>query len=208
MKFREHLRDLPGHLLRGALITGPLLATVYVLYFILRTVDELLPIGIPGLGLVLTLLLVALVGYFSTNVIGSGILASIERFMKRVPLVKLVYSSLKDLVNAFVGERKSFDKPVLLQLSPGDGVRVLGFVTREALLGLGLPDHVAVYLPQSYNFAGNLVIVPRDAIRPLAVSSGELMTFIVSGGVSGFGQGGGILPAGNTVGEALARSPS
>ena len=75
-------------------------------------------------------------------------------------------------------------------------VRVLGFVTRDALVGLQLPEHVAVYLPQSYNFAGNLLIVPRSAIEPLSLSSGELMTFIVSGGVSGLGVGGPMLPAG------------
>jgi uncharacterized membrane protein len=138
---------------------------------------------------------VALVGFFSSNVIGSGILESIERQLQRVPFIKLVYSSIKDLINAFVGERKSFDKPVLVRLSADDSVHALGFVTRETLTGLGLPEHVAVYLPQSYNFAGNLVIVPRDAIRPLSVSSGEVMTFIVSGGVSGLGVGRPLLPA-------------
>jgi len=204
MNYRERLRDLPGYLLRGALITGPLVATVYVLYFIFRTVDDLLPIGVPGLGLVLTTILVAFVGYFSSNVIGSGILESIERFLHRVPFVKLVYSSIKDLVNAFVGDRKSFDKPVLVRLGPGD-VRALGFVTRESLVRLGLPDHVAVYLPQSYNFAGNLVLVPSDAIEPLSVPSGELMTFIVSGGVSGFGVGKPmLLPAGQRDSAASA----
>jgi uncharacterized membrane protein len=194
MKFREFLRELPGYLLRGALITGPLVATLYVLYFILRTVDEFLPLGIPGLGLILCTVLVAMVGYFSSDLIGSGILDSIERVLQRVPFVKLVYSSLKDLVNAFVGERKSFDKPVLVRLSADDSVRALGFVTRDTLSALELPEHVAVYLPQSYNFAGNLLIVPRDAVLPLAVSSGELMTFIVSGGVSGLGVGGPQLP--------------
>lgn len=207
MKYRELLRDVPGYLLRGALITGPLVATVYVLYFIFRTVDDLLPIGIPGLGLLLTTLLVGLVGYFSSNVIGSGILESIERFLKRVPFVKLVYSSIKDLINAFVGDRKSFDKPVLVRLGPGD-VRVLGFVTRESLARLGLPDHVAVYLPQSYNFAGNLLIVPGHSVEPLAVPSGELMTFIVSGGVSGFGVGKPmLLPAGQRDGAPPADNP-
>jgi uncharacterized membrane protein len=197
MNFRQILRDFPGYLLRGALISAPLVATLYVLYFIFRTVDELLPIGIPGLGLLITTVLVALVGFLSSNVIGSGILESTERFLQRVPFVKLVYSSIKDLINAFVGDRKSFDKPVLVRLSADDSVRALGFVTREALSGLGLPEHVAVYFPQSYNFAGNLLIVPRDAVRPLSVSSGELMTFIVSGGVSGLGVGGPMLPAGS-----------
>ena len=204
MKFREFVRDLPGHLLRGALITGPLVATVYVLYFIFRTVDELLPIGIPGLGVLLTMVLVAFVGYFSSNVIGSGILESIERFLHRVPFVKLVYSSIKDLVNAFVGDRKSFDKPVLVRLGPGD-VRILGFVTRESLIRLGLPEHVAVYLPQSYNFAGNLVIVPADAVAPLDVPSGELMTFIVSGGISGLGVGKPMLPPAGQRDEVAPR---
>jgi uncharacterized membrane protein len=204
MKYREILRDVPGYLLRGALITGPLVATVYVLYFIFRTVDELLPIGIPGLGLLLTTVLVGVVGYFSSNVIGSGILESIEHFLRRVPFVKLVYSSIKDLIDAFVGDRKSFDKPVLVRLGTED-VRVLGFVTRDSLVRLGLPDHVAVYLPQSYNFAGNLVIVPGDAVQPLAVPSGELMTFIVSGGVSGFGVGKPmLLPSGQRDGGAPA----
>jgi uncharacterized membrane protein len=188
VKFREILRDLPGYLLRGALITGPLVATLYVLYFIFRTVDELVPIGIPGLGLLFATVLVAVVGYFSSNVIGSGILESIEHGVRRVPFVKLVYSSIKDLVNAFVGDRKRFDKPVLVRLGSAD-VQVLGFVTRDTLGRLGLPEHVAVYLPQSYNFAGNLVIVPREAVQPLSVPSGELMTFVVSGGVSGFGVG-------------------
>ena len=195
MNFRQILREIPGYLLRGALITAPLVVTLYVLYFIFHTVDELLPVGIPGLGLLLTSVLVGLVGFFSSNVIGSGILDSIERLLQRVPFVKLVYSSIKDLINAFVGERKSFDKPVLVRLAENGNVKALGFVTRDGLTGLGLPDHVAVYFPQSYNFAGNLLLVPREAIEPLAVSSGELMTFVVSGGVSGLGVGNPMLPA-------------
>jgi uncharacterized membrane protein len=114
--------------------------------------------------------------------------------MKRVPLVKLVYTSIKDLIGAFVGDRKSFDKPVLLYLSQGSAVKLLGFVTRDGLSQLGHADHVAVYLPQSYNFAGNVVIAPRELIEPLDVPSSEIMTFIVSGGVSGLGVGQSLLP--------------
>jgi uncharacterized membrane protein len=206
MNLREILREVPGYLLRGALITAPLVATVYVLYFIFRTVDDLLPIGIPGLGLLLTIVLVGLVGFFSSNVIGSGILDTTERFLQRLPFVKLVYSSIKDLINAFVGERKSFDKPVLVCLSADASVRALGFVTRDTLGTLGLPEHVAVYFPQSYNFAGNLLIVPRSAVEPLSVSSGELMTFVVSGGVSGLGVGHPMLPAPGDTASAVGRT--
>lgn len=195
MDLRQILRDSPGYLLRGALITGPLVATLYILYFAIATVDQLLPLGIPGLGLVLMLLLVGLVGFFSSNVIGSGLVEAMERGVRRVPFVSLVYSSIKDLINAFVGDKKRFDKPVMVRLTNDTRVKALGFVTREALSGLGLSDHAAVYFPQSYNFAGNLLLVPTELIEPLQVSSGEVMTFIVSGGVSGFGVGHPLLPA-------------
>lgn len=204
MDFRQILRDSPGYLLRGALITGPLVATLYILYFAISTVDQLLPVGIPGLGLVLTLLLVGLVGFFSTNVIGSGIVESMERVVRRVPFVKLVYSSIKDLINAFVGDKKSFDRPVLVRLSNDTRLKALGFVTRDGIVRLGLSDHVAVYFPQSYNFAGNLLLVPKDLIEPIDATSGEVMTFVVSGGVSGFGVGYPLLPSGAPDGGADA----
>ena len=195
MDIRQIVRDCPGYLLRGALITVPLVLTAYILYEVLRTVDQLLPVGVPGLGLVLTLALVGLVGFSSSNVIGRGILESTEHFLKRVPFVKLVYTSIKDLIDAFVGDKKSFDKPVLLRVSADTRARLLGFVTRDGLYGLGMPDYVSVYIPQSYNFAGNLVLVPREWIEPVEASSSEVMTFIVSGGVSGFGVGPRMLPA-------------
>src|SRR5690606_17310753 len=101
--------------------------------------------------------------------------------------VKLLYSSIKDLVGAFVGNKKTFEQPVAVMLSETSPVRALGFVTRDRAAVLGYPDHVAVYLPQSYNFAGNLVLVPKKCVEPLTVGSSELMTFVVSGGISGFG---------------------
>ena len=120
-------------------------------------------------------------------VIGRAAVESAERWLSSLPLLKLVYGSIRDLIQAFVGDKKRFDKPVALALVPGSPVRVLGFVTREALNELGKADYVAVYVPQSYNFAGNLLIAPRDQVERLDASSSDLMTFIVSGGVSGFG---------------------
>jgi uncharacterized membrane protein len=109
-------------------------------------------------------------------------------------LVKLIYTSIKDLVSAFMGDKKSFNQPVAVTLLPGGNVKALGFITRDGLHALDLPHHVAVYIPQSYNFAGYLAVVPRDQIETLDVSSAELMTFIISGGVSGFGVGQSLLP--------------
>ncbi len=96
----------------------------------------------------------------------------------------MIYTSIKDLIGAFVGDKKSFNKPVLVTLSPVSNIHVIGFLTRESLDNLGLSESVAVYLPQSYNFAGNLIVVPREQVTPLAVESGDIMAFIVSGGVA------------------------
>ncbi len=138
----------------------------------------------PGIGLLCFLALVLVVGLLTSNFLTKRLMAVPGKLFERLPLVKLLYSSIKDLFAAFVGDKKSFDKPVLVSLVPGSDARVLGFVTNEDLSALGLEEDVAVYLPQSYNFAGNVIIVPRDSVTPLAAESGEVMTFIVSGGVS------------------------
>ncbi len=121
--------------------------------------------------------------------IGSTFVGLGEQLVKKVPFVALIYSSIKDLIDAFVGEKRRFDQPVSVALNSDGSMRALGFVTRRNLTALGMQDHVAVYFPQSYNFAGNLVLVPASAVTLIDVPSSELMTFVVSGGVSGLGVG-------------------
>lgn len=183
------VKNLLGYFVRGTLIVIPVVVTTYVLWLILSTLDQLLPIGIPGLGLVLMLALITLVGFATTNVVVRTLLESLDHLLAKMPLVKLVYSSIKDLIEAFVGDKRRFDRPVAVALSPGSSARLLGFVTRDDLHALRLDGYVAVYLPQSYNFAGNVLLVPASQVQLLDVPTGELMTFIVSGGVSGFGIG-------------------
>lgn len=182
-----------GHItryfVRGALIIVPFALTIYALYFVFVTVDRLLPFDVPGLGLLVTFVAVTLVGFLSSNVIGSTFVDLGEQLLRKVPLVALIYSSIKDLIDAFVGEKRRFDQPVSVALTPDGNLKALGFVTRRNLTALGYHGHVAVYFPQSYNFAGNLVLVPASSVTPVDVSSAELMTFIVSGGVSGLGVG-------------------
>jgi uncharacterized membrane protein len=185
-------KRLVAYFLRGCLVTAPLALTIYIVWMILRTIDGILPFQIPGLGLVVTVALITLTGVLTSNVVGRSALDIAESVLGRLPLVKLVYTSIKDLVSAFVGDKKRFDVPVALTLS--GGVRMLGFVTREGLGRLGMPDHVAVYVPQSYNFAGYLLLAHRSQVEALDISASEVMTFIVSGGVSGFGVGESILP--------------
>jgi uncharacterized membrane protein len=105
--------------------------------------------------------------------------------MDRLPFVRLLYSSTRDLLSAFVGEQRRFDKPVLVTLVPGGHARAFGFVTQESLERFGLDRHVAVYLPQSYNFAGSLLVFPADQVQAVPSDSADVMAFIVSGGVAG-----------------------
>lgn len=187
-------KRLIRYFLNGCLVTAPLGLTLYIVWKVLGTIDSLLPFKVPGVGLFATIGLITLVGVLTSNVVGRSLLDLAESLLQRLPLVKLVYTSIKDLVSAFVGDKKRFDVPVAVSPFPGVDAKLLGFVTRDGLSRLGLPDHIAVYLPQSYNFAGCLMLFPRDKVEVLDLPASEVMTFIVSGGVSGFGRGESILP--------------
>jgi uncharacterized membrane protein len=181
------MKALLRYFLRGCLALLPVATTIYIAFLIVATIDRWVPVGIPGLGFALALAFITLVGFLTSNVVGRAALDATERFLTRLPLAKLVYTSIRDLVGAFVGEKKRFDRPVAVALVPGSRIRMLGFVTRDRIDPIGGRDAVAVYFPQSYNFAGFLAIVPRDQIEPVAGAPADLMTFIVSGGISGLG---------------------
>jgi uncharacterized membrane protein len=120
-------------------------------------------------------------------VIGQAAVSAVESAIKNLPVVNLLYSSLKDLLGAFVGDKKSFDKPAVVNLDQEGRVRVFGFVTCEKFDDIRLQGMVAIYLPQAYNFAGNVLIVPKSAIEYVDADPAQFMAFIVSGGVSEMG---------------------
>ncbi|MEE9542773.1 MAG: DUF502 domain-containing protein, partial [Thermodesulfobacteriota bacterium] len=154
-------------------------------YLVFQKIDGILRIPIPGVGFIITIIIITIIGFLSSNFITRRLVRYFERIFSKLPLVKIVYSSIKDLVGAFVGDKKSFDKPVLVVIHPETKVRALGFITRESLEFLKLREHVAVYFPQSYNFAGNLLIFPNEMVEAIEANSSEVMKFLVSGGVSG-----------------------
>lgn len=174
---------LVKNFLRGCLIVVPIVVTLYAIFFVVRTLDGVLGLGVPGAGLAVSFVLITAIGALASNMIGKRLLALPDRVLGRLPFVKLIYTSARDFMAALVGERRSFDRPVLLAL--GDDVKVLGFVTRDDLSELGLRDHVGVYLPQSINFAGQLVLVPRARVTPLDLPATTVLPVIVSGGMAG-----------------------
>jgi uncharacterized membrane protein len=182
---KKTLQWLLKSFLKGLLLVVPLTVTAWVFYFVFVKIDGLLGISIPGVGFLTTLVVIALIGAVGSLILVDRAVAWLEHLVSRVPLAKLIYFPLKDFVGAFVGDKKSFRKPVLVSLGPQTDVKVLGFVTAESLEIAAAPDHVAVYLPQSYNFAGNLILVPRDRVTALPPEeSSKWLAFIVSGGIS------------------------
>lgn len=179
------MRALLRYLAQGTLVAVPLAITLYVVITSVTFIDGLAGFGVPGLGLAATLGLLLGLGFVTSSVIGTRLVALGERWLSRVPLVKILYQALKELVGAFVGDKRGFDEPVRVEL--GGGMVGFGFVTRDAVPLAGLEQHVAVYFPQSYNVAGNVVAVPTSSVTRLGVKSSELMTFVVSGGIAGLG---------------------
>ncbi len=183
------MKTIVKYFLRGLLICVPILVTVFILFWAftgLNTVFRLmLGIKIPGLGILATISAIFLIGLLASNFMGRKLFGLVEKVFTKLPLVKLLYGSIKDIVEAFAGEEKKFDKPVVVSLTGGDGPKVAGFITNESLENFGLDDYAAVYLPQSYNFAGNVLIFKKESIQPLDIDSSKAMSFIVSGGVSG-----------------------
>jgi uncharacterized membrane protein len=176
--------------LQGLIYFVPIALTVFVMVACFRAVDgalgELIGIDVPGAGILVMVVVVTVLGFLLSNYLSRRVLSVVEVALDRLPLVKLLHSSVKDLLGAVVGEDRKFDTPVAVELMPGSGVRAFGFVTRDSLDGAGLPDGlVAVYLPQSYNFAGQLLAVPRARVQPVTAEASEIMAFIVSGGVTG-----------------------
>jgi len=178
------MRRIAGWFIRGLLLTAPIAVTVWITWTVIRWVDGLLGVPFPGLGLVVTLVTITLIGAVASTYLAAGLLAWLEGLLESLPFVRLLYSSSKDLLNAFVGDKRRFTQAVRVSLSEDGAVSVLGFVTAESLTELGVRDHVGVYLPQSYNFAGQFIVVPAARVSPLTADSADVMAFIVSGGVS------------------------
>lgn len=191
------MRRLVNYFLQGLLFVVPITATIYVLIKIILWIDSLLPfqipvkvpgldeVEIPGLGLLVIFLVITFIGFIGSRYIRNPLFTYLEDLIERAPLVKIIYTSVKDLVNAFVGEKKSFTQPVMVRMQNDVEMYRIGFITKNDLAELGLTSaHVAVYLPFSYGFNGQLVIVPSVNVKPVKVSGTDMMKFIISGGVT------------------------
>ncbi len=182
------MKKLIDYFVKGLLIFVPIALTIFLIIWAFTSLDSVISkifkFPQPGIGLLLTVALITVIGFIASNFLGKRLFGLVDRIFARLPLIRLLYSAVKDLVGAFAGDKKSFDKPVIVAISQGSPVKVVGFMTRESLENFGLEDYVAVYVPQSYNFAGNVLLFPKESVKPLNIESSKAMAFIVSGGVS------------------------
>ena len=186
---------LLNYFVKGLLIVLPLGAAFFMIYWTISTVDNALnlsdqflynpsngkPLYIPGLGILSVLVLILLSGIIVTYLITEPIKNWFNRWLSKLPLFKFIFSSVKDLTEALVGDEKKLSEPVLVEGQ--NGFKRIGFLTQRSLPAFDLVDEVAVYFPFSYSFAGQVVIVHKDKVKPLKISAAQAMKFIISGGV-------------------------
>jgi len=172
--------------LQGLLILSPIAITAYVIYTVFDSVDRLLPYFPRGLGFLSVVALVTVVGYLGTRLfIGRLLFDAFNHLMEHTPGIKYLYSSIKDVLDSFVGDKKKFNKAVWLRTSFAPELWRIGFVTQSDLSDLGMEGSVAVYLPHSYAISGWVVVTTADNIKPVeGMSSAEAMKFAVSGGIT------------------------
>lgn len=185
------MRPLLNNFFRGLLLVFPLGATAYIIYSAVvwsnNVLNDLLfqwlNVDIPGLGMITVFLGIAVIGYIFSLTFTRPLVTYFEDLVKRVPIIKIIYTALKDLTEAFVGDKKRFNKPVVVDFG-GMSVQRMGFITQKNLSELGITDRVAVYCPHSYNFSGNLYFVPPEHVHPLELDSADAMKYVISGGIS------------------------
>jgi uncharacterized membrane protein len=130
------------------------------------------------------LVLITLLGFVGQSIIFRPIRKMTDQLFRKAPLVRILYSAIRDLLSAFVGQDKKFNKPVLVKVNKISDLEKIGFITAEDLSELDINDKVAVYFPHSYNFSGELFIVPKEQIKPLNIAASEAMKFVLTGGIT------------------------
>jgi uncharacterized membrane protein len=196
-------RNLLQYFFQGVVVLAPIGITAYAVLWLFTAVDNILPNlihaifphaletkeagelqRVPGLGFVIAILIVLFVGWISSSFFVSRLVHVFDKVLENTPGVKFIYTSVKDFLEAFAGNKKKFDKPVLVNVD-GEDVWRIGFITHEDVTHFELPGHSAVYVPHSYAISGITYLVPKHKIRLIKnTTPAETMKFVVSGGVT------------------------
>ena len=173
--------------LQGLLILSPIAITAYVIYIVFDSVDSLVPWVPRGLGFVIIIAIVTFIGYMGTRFfLGKMLFDAFDHLLQHIPGIKYIYSSIKEVMGSFVGDKKRFNKPVWVCTNHNPEIWRIGFMTQKDLAYLGMANKVAVYLPHSYAVSGYVILVEIKSIKPVTkMTAAEAMKFAVSGGITG-----------------------
>lgn len=190
------LGKLFQYFLQGLLIIAPVTITIYAIYWIVSSIDSLIPLFTTtdasgrvyvqnyGLGFILVIAAICLTGYFSSFFIKLRLFSLFDSWLEKAPGIRFIYSTVKDFFEAFAGEKKKFNRPVLANIDDNDVWRV-GFITQNEITDFGFSGYVAVYIPASYSIAGNVYLLPASRVKPVTnITATEAMKFAISGGVT------------------------
>lgn len=179
------LKKLLGYFIQGLFFIVPLGIVAYLIYWVESKVAHLFT-HTPHMAWIVLITFVAIlvIGFLASNLLTRPLITFLDRNLTKLPVLGIVYKSVRDLMAAFVGDKKKFNKPVLVKINDEETVERLGFVTNEDLSLLGIKDRIAVYLPHSYAFSGWVVIVPKERVTYIDAKASEVMAFLVSGGVT------------------------
>jgi uncharacterized membrane protein len=187
---------LLNYFLQGLLVIAPIAITIYAVYSVVSFIDNQLPIFTAkdvdgkvyvrnyGLGFLIVIVAIIFIGYTSSFFIKNRVFNLFDSLLKRTPGIRFIYSTTKEFFEAFAGEKKKFNKPVLANIDDNDVWRV-GFITQEEAKDFGFTEYVAVYIPMSYSIAGNVYLLPRVRVRRVTnINATDAMKFAISGGVT------------------------
>jgi uncharacterized membrane protein len=189
-------RKLLQYFLQGLLILAPLAITAYSIFWVVTSIDNLLPIFTYtdlqgnvkvqnyGIGFLIIIAMLIIIGYFSSFFITGRVVSFVDKILEKTPGIKYIYSTTRDFFEAFAGDKKKFTKNVLANVDDNDVWR-FGFITRDDMEEFGLKDYVTVYIPMAYSVAGNVYVIPKERIKPITnISAAQTMKFSVSGGIT------------------------
>ena len=196
MKKPFHYKKLLQYFLQGLLILAPIAITAYAIFWVVTSIDSLLPIFTYkdlqgnvrvqnyGIGFLIIILALVIIGYFSSFFITGRVVSFVDKLLERTPGIKYIYSTTRDFFEAFAGDKKKFTKNVLANVDDNDVWR-FGFITRDDMEEFDLKDYVTVYIPMAYSVAGNVYVIPKTRVRPITnISAAQTMKFAVSGGIT------------------------
>lgn len=182
--FETFWKVMIKYFLQGLFYVVPIAATIYIIYYLISILDNIIPLNIPGLGMLIILLSVTVIGFLGSHFF-FNYFKPFENLIGKTPLIKIIYTSIKDMMNAFVGNKQQFNQPVLVKMDKNSDAERIGFMTKDDLSDLNLgEDKVAVYFPFSYAISGQVYVVPKANVTPIEASSADIMKFVISGGVT------------------------